>query len=155
MRTKKGYLISFLNAILDFNDERKIVDVTLTNPYQLPDIPELKSTILDVKAVNERGEEFIVEMQNQYIRSIDKRSLYYSAKAYSSQLKEGDRYHHLKKVYFIGILGFNFFSSTDYIAKHKILNIQTKQQELDDMEFCFIELKKFNKTLARVREYNG
>jgi len=42
---KKEILISFLNSILDFKDEKTIVSVTLDNPYQLPDIQELKETI--------------------------------------------------------------------------------------------------------------
>jgi len=43
---KKEILISFLNSALDFKDEKTIVSVTLDNPYQLPDIQELKETIL-------------------------------------------------------------------------------------------------------------
>jgi len=48
----KNILISFLNAVLDFKGDREIVDVELVNPYQVPKIPELKETILDIKAKN-------------------------------------------------------------------------------------------------------
>jgi len=46
----KNILISFLNSVLEFHDGFAIVDVTLANPYQIPKIPELKETILDIKA---------------------------------------------------------------------------------------------------------
>jgi predicted transposase/invertase (TIGR01784 family) len=61
----KEVLISFLNSILDFKDEKTIVDVTLNNTYQLSQIEELKDTILDIKAKNQNGEEFIIEMQKK------------------------------------------------------------------------------------------
>ena len=73
----KSILISFLNSVLDFKNEQIIVDVTLANPYQVPKIPELKETILDIKATNQKYEEFIVEMQKKNLGNFSKRSLYY------------------------------------------------------------------------------
>ena len=61
----KNILISFLNSILDFKNEKIIIDVELANPYQVPRIPELKETILDIKATNQNKETFIVEMQKK------------------------------------------------------------------------------------------
>ena len=61
----KDLLISFLNATLDFKNEKVIVDVTLANPYPVPRIPDFKETILDIKAKNKEGENFIVEMQKK------------------------------------------------------------------------------------------
>ena len=61
----KEILISFLNSLLDFKDEKTIVDVTLLNPYQAPKIEELKETILDIQAINKNRDKFIVEMQKK------------------------------------------------------------------------------------------
>ena len=143
----KNILISFLNAVLDFKGDKKIVDVTLVNPYQVPKIPELKETILDIKAKNQKDESFIVEMQKKDLVNFTKRSLYYTSKAYVSQLDKGNNYLKLKKVYFIGILNFNIFDNKDYISRHLIINQETKTQDLKDFEFTFIELPKFNKEL--------
>ena len=144
----KEVLISFLNAVLDFKDNKSIVDIRFTDPYQLPDIPELKQTILDIKAKNVNGEEFIVEMQNKYVKSFTKRSLYYAANAYVSQMNKGTDYSQLNKVYFIGILNFSLFEDNkDYISRHLILDSKTYKQHIKNMEFCFIELKKFDKKL--------
>ncbi|QEN05639.1 Rpn family recombination-promoting nuclease/putative transposase [Thiospirochaeta perfilievii] len=145
---KTEILISLLNSILDFKDGKEIVSVSLANPYQVPKIEELKQTILDVKAVNRDGEHFIVEMQNKDLGDFAKRSLYYTSKAYVSQINRGEDYINLQKVYFIGILNFNMFSGDNYTSRHLILNKETFVQEIADFEFAFIELTKFNKGLT-------
>ncbi len=143
----KNILISFLNSVLDFKDEKEIVYVELANPYQVPKIPELKETILDINATNKDGQSFIVEMQKKDLGDFTKRSLYYTSKAYVSQLPKGQNYTILKKVYFIGILNFNIFDNKNYISRHLIINQETNTQDLEDFEFNFIELPKFNKEL--------
>jgi len=143
----KKILISFLNAVLDFEGEKTIIDVEMANPYQIPKIPDLKETILDIQATNKKGATFIVEMQKKDLGEFAKRSLYYTSKAYVEQLPKGTDYTKLKKVYFIGILNFTIFENTNYISRHLIINQETNTQDLDDFEFSFIELPKFNKTL--------
>jgi predicted transposase/invertase (TIGR01784 family) len=144
-------LISLLNSILDFKEGKLISEVELANPYQIPKIPELKETILDIKATNKNGENFIVEMQRKDLHNFTKRSLYYTAKAYSEQLDIGNDYSKLKKVYFIGIVNFNIFDNKNYISRHLIVNQETSKQDLDDFEFSFIELPKFNKNLDNLK----
>jgi len=146
----KEILLSFLNATLDFHDAKEIVDVALANPYQVPKIPELKETILDIKATNKEGEKFIVEMQKKDLGDFTKRSLYYTSKAYVSQLERGVDYAKLKKVYFIGILNFQIFESKNYISRHLITNQETQSHDLKDFEFTFIELPKFTKSLEEL-----
>ena len=141
----KEILIGFLNAVLDLQGEKRIREVTLKNPWQAPDLPLLKETILDIKAVDHRGVTFIVEMQVRDHPFFDKRALYYTAKAYTAQINKGEDYPKLNQVIFIGILGFNSFDSEHYLTRHLILNKETLKQELRDLEFNFIELKKFNK----------
>lgn len=141
----KEILIGFLNAVLDLQAEKRIREVTLKNPWQAPDLPLLKETILDIKAVDHRGVTFIVEMQVRDHPFFDKRALYYTAKAYTAQINKGEDYPKLNQVIFIGILGFNSFDSDHYLTRHLILNKETLKQELRDFEFNFIELKKFNK----------
>ena len=143
----KNILISFLNAILGFKGEMLIKDVHISNTYQIPKIPELKETILDIKATNKKNQEFIVEMQKKDLGNFTKRSLYYTSKAYVAQLPKGNNYTVLKKVYFIGIVNFEIFENKSYISRHLILNKETLSNDLDDFEFTFIELPKFHKEL--------
>jgi predicted transposase/invertase (TIGR01784 family) len=147
---KKEILISLLNAILDFKGDNLIESVEILNPYQVPKIPELKETILDIRATNKKKGTFIVEMQKKDLHDFAKRSLYYTSKAYVSQLDKGQQYNKLKKVYFIGLLNFSMFEGDDYISRHLILNTKTLKQEIKGFEFSFIELNKFNLDLKNL-----
>jgi predicted transposase/invertase (TIGR01784 family) len=148
--TKKEILISLLNAILDFQNENKITSVEIVNPYQVPKIADLKETILDIKAKNFKGEEFIVEMQKKDLGDFAKRSLYYTSKAYVAQLNRGEDYSNLNKVYFIGIVDFTMFNNKKYVSRHLILNKETLEQDIADFEFTFVELTKFDKQLSEL-----
>jgi len=141
----KDILIGFLNAVLELEGDRRIKSVTLKNPWQPPDIPILKETILDIRAVDNRDISFIVEMQIKDTKFFDKRAIYYTSKAYTGQIKKGEDYPKLNQVIFIGILDFNSFEGNNYLTRHLILNRETMNQDLRDLEFNFIELKKFNK----------
>jgi predicted transposase/invertase (TIGR01784 family) len=54
-------LISLLNAILDLPNP--LVDVTLESPFNLKDFDEDKLSIVDVKARDEQGAIFHIEIQ--------------------------------------------------------------------------------------------
>ncbi|KJU84941.1 transposase [Candidatus Magnetobacterium bavaricum] len=143
---KKEILMSFLNSVLGLSGDREIDDLTILNPWQAPEIPSLKHTMLDIRAIDKRKVTFIVEIQVQKKFGFEKRVQYYTSKAYAAQLKEGDDYHTLNQVIFIGIVEFNIYDGDDYLTNHKILNTSTYKQELADLEFYFIELPKFTRT---------
>ncbi|MBF0226537.1 MAG: Rpn family recombination-promoting nuclease/putative transposase [Desulfobacterales bacterium] len=144
---KKEILISFLNAVLMLESEKAIKDVTILDPYQAPKIKDLKETILDVRAKDGRGVTFIVEMQVEKEDYFPKRALYYTSKAYVSQIEKAVDYPQLNQIFFIGILNFKIFETKDYISSHLILDSKTYKQEIKDFEFNFIELTKFKKKL--------
>jgi predicted transposase/invertase (TIGR01784 family) len=79
---KKKSLISFLNAVINLPEEKQIVDVEITNPYQLGVLSGGKSTIVDVKAKDQNGNIFIVEMQITEFDYFHKRILYYTSQSY-------------------------------------------------------------------------
>lgn len=143
---KTEILISFLNAVLKLEGNKKITWVEILNPYQLPIVLGAKSTILDVKAKDKVGNEYIVEMQVTDKIGFAKRVVYYSAKSYSAQLDVGENYYKLKPIIFIGILNFEFLDGKNYLSRHLILDAETKEHKLKDLDFNFIELPKFNKT---------
>ncbi len=144
--SRKEALISFLNAILLLQNDKKIVSVDILTPYQLPEIKGGKVTIVDVKALDQTGKNYIVEMQVADYDNFDKRVLYYASKSYSSQIERGDLFEKLNPTFFIGILDFVVTKNTDYISRHKIIDIVTGENFIKDIEFHFIELPKFKKT---------
>ena len=47
---KTEALMSFINAILKLPEENKITFLEILNPYQLPNVQDAKSIIIDIKA---------------------------------------------------------------------------------------------------------
>ncbi len=144
----KNILIEFLNEVLELDSP--IESVTINNAYQVPRLKGLKETTLDVKATDKLKREFIVEMQVEKEMAFAQRAIYYSSKAYSQQLTKAEKYHLLKPVIFLGILDFNMFDHNNVISRHLILDKDTGQHDLKDLEFNFIELKKFTKTQTQL-----
>ncbi len=144
---RKETLISFLNAVLSFKGKRKIVSVEILNPYQLPKLRGGKVSIIDVKATDQSGRHYIVEMQVGALDGFAKRVLFYFSKSYSEQIKRGDFYRKLKPVIFIGILDYAFSCNPKVISRHRILDVETHEHLLQDVEFNFVELPKFKKAL--------
>lgn len=140
---RKETLISFLNAVLDFHDDQSITEVTILNPYQLPKLKGGKVTIIDVKATDQAGRTYIVEMQVGDIDGFEKRVLYYSSKSYVDQIKRADFYRKLRPVIFIGILDFEQTENKNYISRSQVRDIETGERTIKDIEFTFIELPKF------------
>ncbi len=149
---KKEILISFLNAVLELPKGKKIKKIEIKNPYQLPEIKDLKSSILDVRVTDERDISYIVEMQVEEPDGFDLRVQYYTAKQFSSQIVKGDDYPKLNQVIFIGILDFKFFDDDDdYITRHRTVNVKTQKSSLKGMEYNFVELPKFTKELKNCK----
>jgi len=132
--------------VLKLEALQQITWVEILNPYRLPIVLGAKPTILDVKAKDRAGNEYIVEMQFTDKVGFAKQVVYYSAKSYSSQLNVGEDYYKLKRTIFIGILNFTFLQTANYMSRHLILDAETGEYKLKDLDFNFIELPKFNKT---------
>jgi predicted transposase/invertase (TIGR01784 family) len=143
-------LISFLNAVLGFEGKDKIVSVTIVNPYQLPKLKGGKVSILDVRATDQKKQQFIVEMQVAEQDGFSKRVLYYLTKSYNSQIRRADQYRKLKPAYFIGILNFSHTKNPKYISRNRIQDIDTGEVTIKDVDFSFIELGKFTKTVEQL-----
>lgn len=144
---KKVILISFLNAVLRLKGDKRIKSISIENPYQLPILPNMRASIIDVKAKDFSGNTFIIEMQVADVEAMDKRLLYYTSKEYSQQIVSGDKYTELNPVIFIGIFDFDFTEGAAYFSHHAICNVETQERVIKDMDFYFIELTKFNKEL--------
>lgn len=138
-------LISFLNAVLSLEGNRRVVSVTIENPYLFPPVPAGKTSILDVKATDQEGRKFIVELQIADKTGFDKRVQYYVSRDYSNQIKRGDDYPELKPTYLIGILDFNFTQNPHYFSTHQTMDTATGENLLKDVKYFFIELQKFDK----------
>lgn len=147
---KTEIIISFLNAILKLEGNNRIKGVSIVNPFQLPRIAGEKASIIDVRAIDLKNRQFVIEMQIAETNGFDKRVQYYSCRDYSMQIDRGEDYPKLKPTYFIGILDFDYFESEGYLSHHIILNNETYEHKLKDIQFTFIELEKFTKEVHQL-----
>ena len=145
----KDLLMSFINSVLP--DDEQINYIELRNPYNLANFINDKMSILDVKASDENGTWYDIEIQVAPQSYYDKRALYYWAKVYSDQLLEKGRYGTINKVIGINILDFNYFPDEDYHSMYKIYNSKTKTEYSDLFELHFIELQKFHTDLNELK----
>ena len=150
----KDILIHFLNDVIEREDKKEIINVTLLNPMQHPEIVGKKQSVVDVLCEEKDGTQYIVEMQVAKVAGFEKRAQYYAAKAYASQPERGETYDHLKEVIFLAITEYEMFPQKDgYKSVHITLDQKTYERDLKDFSFTFLELKKFNKTFDELKSY--
>ncbi|OXM15562.1 Rpn family recombination-promoting nuclease/putative transposase [Paenibacillus herberti] len=140
----KDVLLAFLNRTFAESGEAPLTEIVLLNPYTDKDAPLDKQSIFDIWARTTEGKLINVEMQlfNKY--DIEKRTLFYWSKRYSSQLQEGQSYTELKKCVTINILNYSFIANNRY---HNIFHLREDETGLeltDDIEVHFMELSKLN-----------
>lgn len=90
-------------------------------------------------------------MQVAEVKDFDKRVLYYASQSYTDQIERGDLYPNLRPTFFIGILNFEATQNPHYLSRHKILDNETGENVIKNMEFTFIELTKFNLQLHQLK----
>ncbi|MEI2283980.1 conserved hypothetical protein (putative transposase or invertase) [Paenibacillus polysaccharolyticus] len=140
----KDVLLVFLNRTFAESGDPPLTEIVLLNPYTNKDAPLDKQSIFDIWAKTAAGKLINIEMQlfNKY--DIEKRTLYYWSKRYSSQLQEGQSYKELKKCVTINILNYSFISNDRY---HNIFHLREDHTGLelsDDIEVHFMELSKLD-----------
>jgi len=138
-------LISFLNAILALQAPHRIAEVDIIDPYLAPKIKGMKDTYLDVKAKDESGKSYIIEMQVLNVEGFEQRILYNACKAYAGQLDSGEAYHELTDVVAITITDFIMFPELSEVVNSFKLRAENGHVYHDDLKLVFAELPKFQK----------
>jgi len=143
----KNLVKSLLNSLLPLNEDALIETIDYLNPEQVPTIPTMRRTIVDVKCVDQKGRIFIVEMQLDWSASFMKRLQFGTAKAYVSQLDKGQDYSSIHPVYGLGLIGEIFDRASDEWYHHyKTVNVKKTDKHLEGLELIFVELPKFKST---------
>jgi predicted transposase/invertase (TIGR01784 family) len=138
--------MSFLNAVLKLEGERTIEKVEFLPQEQLPKVADSKKSILDVKCTDQRGLQYIIEVQNSKMVSYLHRVQYYIAHSYSSQLAKTGKYLDLKPITMLSISNHLLFpKEVPCVSYHTNIEQGTGNSYLSDMSYAFVELPKFNK----------
>ena len=149
----KELLISFLNAM--FHGEQNVQDITYLNSEQLGDRADARRAIFDVYCENDKGEKFIVEMQNVYQEFFKDRTIYYSTFPICEQAQRGgDWDFYLNPVYTIGLLNFNFADGLENAKRWhhevKLMDVDTHEVFYDKLTYIYVEIPKFDKKEAEL-----
>ncbi len=86
-----------------------------------------------------------MQLFNKY--DIEKRTLFYWSKRYSSQLHEGEKYQELKKCVTINILNYAFLANDAYHSTFHLRENRTGLTLIDDIEIHFLELPKLDDSI--------
>jgi predicted transposase/invertase (TIGR01784 family) len=120
----------------------------LVDPQYNREREEDEFSIIDIKAVDNQGRQYTIEVHVSDDLCFDKRSLYYMAKNFASQLKKGMPFNSLEKTIGIYIMNFNELEEEkDYHNVYRFSNIKSHRELTDLLELDFIELDKFIKTI--------
>ena len=144
----KDILISFLESLMGLEEDRRIREVTILNPFLAPRIKGMKDSVLDVRCTDHRGISYIVEMQVRKTQAFLKRIQYNAAKVYVNQIASAEAYPKLNQVIAITITDFTLFDEiSHYLSHHQTVEKSTGKSFLREIVFYFIELSKFTKNL--------
>jgi predicted transposase/invertase (TIGR01784 family) len=140
-------LIDVIDNVLSPAPGHRIHDIELLNPFNPKEAFDDKLSILDIKARDQAGRQFNVEMQMVAFRQFEKRILYYWCKLYQQQLHEGQDYLELKPTMSISFLNHVLFPQVaDYHLRFRLREESHHFPFTDDMEFHILELPKFTKS---------
>lgn len=141
-------LKSLINDILGLEGDKKIKNIIFKNGELLPDSPNDRKAIFDLYCEDERGSNFIVELQKVYQEHFQSRALYYATFPIQEQAIRGAWDFSLTPIYFIGLLNFEverFKDTPEYLHHGQILDIKTKKVVYDKLNMVYVEIPKFKK----------
>ena len=152
-KPNKMLLIDFLNAL--FDGEQVVRDVTYLNSEHVGDVYAERKAIFDVYCENERGEKFIVEMQNAYQTYFKDRSLYYATFPIREQAPKGSAWDfQLQHGYVVALLNYDLqeaaFAEEDIHHDVGLLDKKTHRVFNDKLTFKYVEIAKFDKPLDKL-----
>jgi predicted transposase/invertase (TIGR01784 family) len=143
----KELLIDFLNQVLEGREQ--IRDLTYLNTENLGKTESDRKAVFDVYAENEKGEKFIIEIQNIRQEFFKDRSIFYATFPIQEQAPKGrDWNYYLNAIYTIGILNFTFHDAASeerYRREVQLMDTQTFEIFYPKLTFIYLEMPRFRK----------
>ena len=142
-QANRNLLIHFLNAILDIDLSAPIIQVDILNPYNEREFLTNKLSIVDVKAQDQHGRLYQIEIQLVSHKYLPERILYTWADLYTKQLRSGQNYRHLRPTYAIWLLAENLIEDdAAYAHIYQLRDVQGRSL-LHHGGIWLLELSKF------------
>jgi predicted transposase/invertase (TIGR01784 family) len=141
-------LLDLLQAVLKPPAGQRIVALEILNPFNAKDTPDDKLSILDIKARDQAGRQYNVEMQMVAAPVYLERVLYYWAVLHGQQLHEGTEYAALRSTISISFVnGVLFPQVPDYHLEFQLRSARHPELVFSAQQSMHVlELPKFRRT---------
>ena len=133
-------LLAFLNAVMA---PVRITHAVIQNPSTLRKMLEEKEIVVDVRATDQDGRIYQIEMQCINHHALMARMLYGWARHYAGQLKEGSNYSALKPVISIWLVEDDLTSSPGWRHRLRARDELGALETLPHFDLHIFELNKF------------
>jgi predicted transposase/invertase (TIGR01784 family) len=144
----KPALVSLLNAVLQPAEGKSIASLELLNPFNEKTSESGKLSIVDIKARDQSGRQFLIEMQMLAGDVFRQRALYYWATLYQEQLHQGEDWPVLRPTIAICFVDTPLFAEID--DYHLTFELRERRRQTlftDQLALHILELPKFHKKL--------
>ena len=140
----KNLAISLLNAVLQLDGKKQIKDLEYLPSEILPMMGGKRSSAVDVRCQDSRGDYFIVEMQMYWSSDFMRRVLYNCAKVYATLYNKGEEHYKIKRVFSVNILNDVYDNKTDNnYHRFKMSEVDNPKSVIEGIDILCIELPKF------------
>ena len=134
-------LSAFLKAVLLLPGD-ELAEVAIMNPLLDSEFPDVKATILDVKAKTASGRRIDIEMQMDNYAEMKQRIMFYTAKMFTEQVGPGDDYDRICPVVCILVTDFRMIENAYYHNRYRLHDPRTGSEFTDLLEINVLELPK-------------
>lgn len=148
----KELLMDFLNNVLSGREH--IVELTYLNTEKQGITESDRKAVFDLYCVSNRGERFIIEIQNVFQHNFKDRSIYYATFPIQEQAERGKGWdYELKAVYTIAIVNFTIDDRNRGRYKREVQLIDRETQEIfyEKLSFIYLEVPNFGKDVGELR----
>jgi predicted transposase/invertase (TIGR01784 family) len=145
-------LAHLLHAILTPRPEARIVELQILNPFTEKMALDEKLSILDIKALDQLGRRFNIEMQMLPVIALRERILYYWARLYTEQLRKGEPYTTLRPT--ISVCFVDGVVFPDVSAYHTAFELSDPKNGVvltDHLKIHFFQLPRFTLRAEELR----
>ena len=147
-------LLNLLDAVLKPPPDQRLVSVEILNPFNDKEAVDDKLSILDIKARDQQGRLYNVEMQMAASWLYPQRVLYYWAVLHSHQLREGVDYAALQPTISINFVNSVLFAqTTDYHLDFQLRSARHPELIFSPQQAIHVlELPKFRRTAEELED---
>ena len=145
---------ALLNDLLGLEGPRRIASLRLLSPEQAPVVAGSKLSILDLKAKDESGRTFVVEIQLLHVSGFLNRIVYNACKTYVAQLPAGGAYSTLHDVVALSICNFELWPVEPSKPTVPLVSLWSMREAISGIEglgqvqYAFVELPKVSEGRA-------